>query len=42
MTDTENTSRPIKVAVCPVCDKRTLHYIDTAECMICATGEING
>lgn len=29
------SSRPIKLEVCTECDGRTLHYLDTAECMIC-------
>lgn len=35
-TDNAKKPRPIEVAVCPECEKRTLHYIDTAQCMICS------
>jgi hypothetical protein len=37
----ESSSRPINVGVCPECEKRTLHYTDTAECLICLS-EVDG
>lgn len=35
----DDDSQPIDVAVCPTCEDRTPHYLDTAECMICNIGE---